>query len=135
VAGGRDGGLVCFSRGGKEPVWRAADAHAGPVDCVAFSPEGRQVASASLRAGSVCLWNAATGSEVWRAPVSSSSVAFAGSGVLVTGPALLSATDGREAAELAGEGPAAASPDGRFAFTAAPGNEGSLWYLPALLGR
>jgi WD40 repeat protein len=144
AAGGRDGRLSVFSSDRREPEWSLPDAHRGRIDCVAFSPGGSYLASASAREGVVRLWSASSGEEVWRAEDRSFSLAFVGRSWLVTGgridSALRRTRDGRlvvklGGAKLGGRGPVAASPDGRFVFTGGEDGAGTVWYVPALLAE
>lgn len=135
AVGGRDGRLLVFPDDAEEPIWSALDAHGGEIDCLAFSNSGRCLASASRADGTVSLWSAATGERLWQVEEKTESVAFAGDRMLLTGPSLRLVAGGRAVAELGGTGAAAASPDGRYAFTAGEGDRATLWYLPALLAK
>jgi hypothetical protein len=82
------------------------------------------------------MWEADSGDDLWNAKEASTDAAFVGSDMVLTGPSLRGATDGLLIAELDGGGVVAASPDGKFAFTAGEGpGSGTVWYLPALVGR
>jgi WD40 repeat protein len=132
--GGRRGAVVVRNADADE-IWKVEDAHSGRVDCVAFSPEGSLIASASKADGYVCIWRAGGGDRLWRAADDSVSAAFINREMFVTSKSLYRARDGKRIAALDGVGPVAASADGRFAFVAGEENEGVLYYIPGLSAR
>jgi hypothetical protein len=132
AAGGRDGGVMCYKTGSRDAEWTELDAHKGAVSCIAFSPRGRYVASSSAEGGTVSLWNAESGGDLWTVKDGSPSVAFVSEDSVLTGAGIRAASDGRVRVRLGGRGPVAASPDGRFALTTDGKGNGILWYLPAL---
>jgi WD40 repeat protein len=132
---GRDGALHCYEAGWVDPLWSVEDAHAGPVTSIAVSSDGGLVATSSFEEGAIRCWGTGAGGLVWEADEEASCLAFTPSDALVTGPSLRSGSSGSVIAALGERGPAAASPDGRFVFTAGPRGEGALWYVPALLAK
>lgn len=139
AAGGRGGAVAVYRVGDAGPIWVDDEVHAAEIDAVTFSPDGRRLVSVSAADGLVCMWEAGSGEELWRAEEESTDAAFVGSGLVITGPALHDAASGTVIADLGGAGAVAVSPDGRFAFTTGreeaerePGS-GILWYLPALV--
>jgi hypothetical protein len=136
AVGGRGGTVAVYEVGYPEPFWVAADVHTRQIDRLLFSPDGRYLVSVSGAGGLVCMWDADSGDDLWKAEEASTDAAFVGSDMVLTGPGLRRAADGLLVAELNGGGTVAASPDGRFAFTAGEGpGSGTVWYLPALVGR
>ena len=136
AVGGRGGTVAVYEADDPEPVWVADDIHTTQIDRLLFSPDGRHLVSISGAGGLVCMWEADSGDDLWKAEEASTDAAFVGSDMVLTGPSLRRAADGLLIAELDGGGAVAASPDGKFAFTAGEGRgSGTVWYLPALVGR
>ncbi len=149
VQPGRQTAVVCTASRGQIPrrVWSASDGkpiaelkgHAGPVNSAAFSPDGKQIVTASGD-NTARVWNAADGKPITElkghaAPVYSAAFSPDGKQIVTASgdktARVWSASDGKPIAVLKGHedrvDSAAFSPDGKQVVTASVDNTARVW--------